>query len=213
MQSIAEMPFVAGNTALDFVNTAEERGHPAAGDALTTTADLRLWGQRYGLIARTATRHAGAEGELQKAREVRELLYALFLARVHDRPLPTGALPRLADLAADAYRAAALEASADGNLRWRWNRSELATIRHIALTSAIDLLHTEPVPRLKQCPGEHCGWFFLDTTKRGNRRWCSMSECGQEAKNIRRRKPTHGTATPQLDALHDPSPGTQAQPG
>jgi CGNR zinc finger len=38
-----------------------------------------------------------------------------------------------------------------------------------------------------QCPGERCGWLFLDTTKRGNPRWCSMSECGQEAKNLNRR--------------------------
>jgi predicted RNA-binding Zn ribbon-like protein len=192
MQSVAEMPFIAGNAALDFVNTAEERGHPAADDALTTAADLRLWGQRYGLIARSATPDDRAEGELANAREARELLYALLFARVHHRPLPKAALARLADLAADAYRAATLEASADGNLRWRWNRSELATIRHVAVTSAIDLLHAEPSPRLKQCPGEQCGWFFLDATKRGNRRWCSMSECGQDAKNLRRRKPRRG---------------------
>jgi predicted RNA-binding Zn ribbon-like protein len=200
MQTIAEMPFVAGNTALDFVNTAEERGHPAAGDALTTIADLRLWGERYGLIARSSTPDDG-EREFEKAREARELLYGLFLARVHDRPLSRAALARLANLAVDAYRAATLEAGAEGNLHWHWDRSELATIRHIAVTSAVDLLHPEPVARLKQCPGEHCGWFFLDTTKRGNRRWCSMSECGQEAKNIRRRKPTHGTATPSRALL------------
>ena len=40
---------------------------------------------------------------------------------------------------------------------------------------------------IRQCPGDHCGWFFLDSTKRGNRRWCSMSECGQEAKTAQRR--------------------------
>jgi predicted RNA-binding Zn ribbon-like protein len=187
MESIAELPFVAGHPALDFVNTAEERGHPAAGDALTSAADLRLWGLRYGLLARSAP--TGDEAELENAREARELLYALFHARVRHRPAPKAALGRLAELAADAYRAATLEASAGGELRWRWSRSEPATVRHVAVTSAIDLLHAEPSPRLKQCPGDHCGWFFLDTTKRGNRRWCSMGECGQEAKNLRRRRP------------------------
>ncbi len=183
------MPFIAGNAALDFVNTAEERGHPDAGDALTTAADLRLWGQRYGLIARSAKLDESAAAELGKARQARELLYALFLARVHGRSLPTGALADLAELAADAYRAGSLEASRGGSLHWRWDPSDLATIRRVAVTNAIDLLHTEASPRLKQCPGEHCGWFFLDTTKRGNRRWCSMSECGQDAKNRKRRKP------------------------
>jgi predicted RNA-binding Zn ribbon-like protein len=188
MESISEVPFIAGHPALDFVNTAEERGHPDAGDALRTAADLRLWGQRYGLLARSGTSDERTEVELKKARQARELLYALFFARAHRRPLPTDVLARLTALAAEACRAGSLEASPDGSLQWRWDRSELATIRHIAVTSAIDLLQTEPSPRLKQCPGEHCGWFFLDTTKRGNRRWCSMGECGQEAKNLKRRK-------------------------
>ena len=194
MQSIQEMPFVAGHAALDFVNTAEERGHPEAGDALRTPADLRLWGVRYGLLGRTGTRDQDAEAEFAKARDARELLYALFFARVHHRPAPKGALERLAELAADAYRAATLEVGPGGSLRWGWSRSELATVRHVAVTSAVDLLHAETSPRLKQCPGEHCGWFFLDTTKRGNRRWCQMGECGQEAKTARRRARRASTA-------------------
>ncbi len=187
VQSIAEMPFVAGNAALDFVNTAEERGHPDAGDALVTAADLRLWGVRYDLIARAATRSQNPQAEFEKAREARELLYTLFLARVRHRNPPTDALARLSDLGAEAYGAATLELAGEGTLRWGWSRSELATIRHVAVVSAIDLLQAPASPRLKQCPGDHCGWFFLDTTKRGNRRWCSMSECGQDAKNLSRR--------------------------
>jgi predicted RNA-binding Zn ribbon-like protein len=188
VQSIAELPFIAGHAGLDFVNTAEERGHPDAGDALATAGDLRLWGQRYGLIARSATLDQDAKAEFRRARQARELLYVLFFARVHHRHVPPIALSRLAELAVDAYRAASLKASGDGSVGWHWNRTELSTIRHVAVTRAIVLLHTEPSPRLKQCPGEHCGWFFLDTTKRGNRRWCSMTECGQEAKNLKRRK-------------------------
>jgi predicted RNA-binding Zn ribbon-like protein len=55
------------------------------------------------------------------------------------------------------------------------------------VTAAARLLAADPPPRLKQCPGDHCGWFFIDATKRGNRRWCSMSGCGQDAKSARRR--------------------------
>jgi len=181
------MPFVAGNPALDFVNTAEERGHPDAGDALIAVSDLCSWGQRYGLIT-----HAAAEdqttAEFKQAVEARDLLYALFYAHTHHRPPARPDLTRLAQLAACAYAEATVEPTSDGTIRWRWNPSRLATIRHVAVTSAIDLLATGPTARVKQCPGDHCGWFFLDTTKRGNRRWCSMSECGQEAKNRGRRK-------------------------
>jgi predicted RNA-binding Zn ribbon-like protein len=181
------MPFIAGQVALDFVNTAEERGHPEAGDALRTPADLSLWGRRYGLLSSNAHGGEQARGELRRALDARELLYSLFFDRVHDRPASRADLERLATLASTAYRAASLECSADGQLRWRWSRSELATVRHVAVTAAVELLGDEPPGRLKQCPGEQCGWFFLDTTKRGNRRWCVMSECGQDAKSARRR--------------------------
>jgi predicted RNA-binding Zn ribbon-like protein len=181
------MPFVAGDAALDFVNTAEERGHPQAGDALALPADLRLWGQRYGLLAESAGQGGQDQAELRRARQARELLYAILFARVHDRPVPQPELDRLAQLTAAAYRAASLRPGGDGSLHWHWDPADLATVRHVAVASAVDLLKAGISPRLKQCPGEHCGWFFLDITKRGNRRWCRMSECGQEAKDAHRR--------------------------
>jgi predicted RNA-binding Zn ribbon-like protein len=196
VQSIHEMPFVAGHTALDFVNTAEERGHPAAGDALLTPADLRVWGQRYGLIARSLKPDDQAHAELERARAARELLYTLFSARAHQQPPRKRDLARLAELAVEAYGVASLRVDADGGVRWRWSPSKLAAIRHLVVASAVELLHTEPSSRLKQCPGDHCGWFFLDTTKRGNRRWCQMRECGQEAKDERRRQHRHAGRRP-----------------
>ena len=187
VESIAEIPFIAGDVALDFVNTAEERGHPEAGDALSTPADLRTWGERYGLVSRSAPVDRDGQAELHRALEARELLYAIFRARAGGRSATDAQLAALAELGASAYRAANLELDDDGAVGWRWSQDDLATIRHVAVASAIDLLKAEPSSRLKQCPGEQCGWFFLDTTKRGNRRWCSMSDCGQEAKDQRRR--------------------------
>jgi predicted RNA-binding Zn ribbon-like protein len=187
VKPIAEIPFVAGEVALDFVNTAEDRGHPEAGDALKTGADLRLWGQRYGLVNKSARTPGDLGAELERAREARELLYGLFSARAHGQPVRRGDLVRLRELATEAYDAASLRATPDGRVGWHWNPSDVATIRHVAVTNGLHLLE-EPSPRLKQCPGDRCGWFFLDRTKRGNRRWCQMSECGQEAKTERRRQ-------------------------
>jgi predicted RNA-binding Zn ribbon-like protein len=188
MQSLEELPFVAGHIALDFVNTAEERGHPDAGDVLRTPDDLRRWGQRYGVIGPVLKLDTDAEAEFDLALEVRETLYELFFARAHQQPVRKGDIARLTKPAIGAYEAATLQVENDGAVRWRWSRSKLATIRHVVVTSAIALVETPPSPRLKQCPGDRCGWFFLDTTKRGNRRWCVMSECGQEAKDERRRQ-------------------------
>jgi predicted RNA-binding Zn ribbon-like protein len=188
VQSLEELPFVAGHIALDFVNTAEERGHPDAGDVLRTPADLRRWGERYGVISPALKLDARANSELELALEARETLYRLFFARAHQQPPRKSDVSRLTRHASNAYAAATLRTDDDGGVRWRWSRSNLATIRHVVVTSAIELLQTPPSPRLKQCPGDQCGWFFLDTTKRGNRRWCQMSECGQDAKDERRRQ-------------------------
>jgi predicted RNA-binding Zn ribbon-like protein len=197
VQSAAEIPFVAGHVALDFVNTAEERGHPDAGDVLRTADDLRLWGQRRGVLAGGTSAAVGAGGaaaggaevaELAAALEARELLYKLFLDLVHGRRASDADRSRLSRLASAAYQAASLDQEADGRLGWSWDPARLATVRHVAVTAAVELLSQSPTARLRQCPGDHCGWFFLDTTKRGNRRWCSMGECGQQAKTLRRRE-------------------------
>jgi predicted RNA-binding Zn ribbon-like protein len=187
VQSVSDMPFVAGDAALDFVNTAEERGHPLASDALITAADLLLWGQRYGLLAPSACLGPDAGDELGRARRARDLLYDIFAARAHGRPAAGAQLAELGELARAAYQAGRLQPAGDGSVGWRWDPADLATVRHVAVTSGVELLRAGPSPRLKQCPGDHCGWIFLDTTKRGNRRWCVMSECGQDAKDERRR--------------------------
>ena len=186
MQPLSELPFIAGDTALDFVNTAELRGDPTAGDVLRTPADLVQWGQRYGVLGDGAS--AADDAELRAALDTRELLYRLFAARVEDEPPADDDLARLATAVADAHAVGRLVSGDDGRLRWEWDRTRPATIRNTAAVAATELLAGDRAGRLKQCPGEHCGWLFLDTTKRGNRRWCSMRECGQEAKTARRRR-------------------------
>lgn len=197
METVTDLPLVGGDLALDFVNTAEGRGGPMAGDALGTGADLCAWGRRVGVIGRRVSGQrasADDEAELVRAIAARELLYELFAARVQDRPVHPELLSAFSELAAEAYAAGSLKTAAAGGLQWSWDPSRVSSVRHASVVSAAALLGTAPPPRLKQCPGDHCGWFFLDTTKRGNRRWCSMSTCGQEAKNLRRRKPADKAA-------------------
>jgi predicted RNA-binding Zn ribbon-like protein len=189
--SVAKLPFIAGDVALDFVNTAEERGHPSAGDALHTIDDLRLWGQRRGVLTSGAGGGSNGDeqaGELPDALAARELLYQLFLDRIHGRRSSDSDLTSLSSLASMAYQAARMDQEPNGRLTRVWDPTRLATVRHVAVTAAVELLGQDPTTRLKQCPGDHCGWFFLDGTKRGNRRWCSMSDCGQEAKAASRRE-------------------------
>jgi len=42
---------------------------------------------------------------------------------------------------------------------------------------------TAPAPaRVRACTGPHRGAWFLDNSRPGNRRWCSMETCGNQAK-------------------------------
>jgi predicted RNA-binding Zn ribbon-like protein len=47
-----------------------------------------------------------------------------------------------------------------------------------AAADAIDLLGGDRLGRLRQCQGGRCYLVFLDTSRPGNRRWCSMQHCG-----------------------------------
>jgi predicted RNA-binding Zn ribbon-like protein len=46
----------------------------------------------------------------------------------------------------------------------------------------LDLLATTPPGRIRHCAGTGCVLWFLDTSRNGGRRWCSMAGCGNRAK-------------------------------
>jgi predicted RNA-binding Zn ribbon-like protein len=48
--------------------------------------------------------------------------------------------------------------------------------------AAFELLTGPQAARIRRCAGVRCDWLFVDTSKRGNRRWCDMSVCGNQAK-------------------------------
>jgi predicted RNA-binding Zn ribbon-like protein len=49
----------------------------------------------------------------------------------------------------------------------------------LAAREAIDLVGST---RLRQCAGDNCALLFLDTSRPGKRRWCSMERCGNRNK-------------------------------
>ena len=49
-----------------------------------------------------------------------------------------------------------------------------------AAQAAGGLLTSDDRRRVRRCPGDNCGWLFLDQS--GRRKWCSMQSCGNRAK-------------------------------
>jgi predicted RNA-binding Zn ribbon-like protein len=161
-------------------------------ELLRTYADLVEWSIHVGThtpddahALHTAARQTPTEAEqvLGRARELREALYRLFTAVASDAP------PSSSDLALlNAALAAALPhrcLTVDGTaVTWRWEELS-ATLESPLWPVALSAAHLLTAPersRIGLCAAERCGWLFLDTSKSGRRRWCSMESCGNRAK-------------------------------
>jgi predicted RNA-binding Zn ribbon-like protein len=182
---VGELELNGGNVVLDFVNTVEDRLEERPEDLLRTPADLAEWAAMSGVLAGGPP--ALRSSELARALDLRERLTALLDAKLDGRALDPGDLAALAAAEARAHAAGSLEQAEDGLLRWRWDPESLASVRHRIAAAASELLSSPDADRIGRCAGQGCGWFFLDATKRGNRRWCSMKDCGQAAKSANRR--------------------------
>ncbi|GLZ80527.1 hypothetical protein Afil01_53340 [Actinorhabdospora filicis] len=51
-----------------------------------------------------------------------------------------------------------------------------------AARDAVGIIGTDLRERVRQCQGSRCLLTFLDTSRPGNRRWCSMQRCGNRHK-------------------------------
>ena len=83
---------------------------------------------------------------------------------------------------------------------WEIERSApvLETLLAPVLWSAGDLLAGRRLDRVRRCANDQCLWLFLDDSKSGNRRWCSMSACGNRAKAHRHYAKRRGQRAAEL---------------
>jgi len=123
------------------------------------------------------------EGNLVQARSLREALYRLALSRAEGAALP-GADRDLLNAYA-ALPAAPLQLDANGRARLSGDvRGLLAELAR----EGVSLLGGDFSDRIRQCEGPPCAVLFVDTSRKGDRRWCSMSACGNKAKVAEWRK-------------------------
>jgi predicted RNA-binding Zn ribbon-like protein len=187
---------VAGNVSLDFVNTLN--GHERLGghEYLHDFRDLVLWSRHAGVlpsdqldpVLRLSSAHpAAATREFRRAIRLRESLFRLFTAAARGRSLGARDLQDLNTAWLEAQRHSRLLHRGNGvALRWDDDPS-LRSIPRSLIGSAVALLTSPDLQRIRMCSGDRCDWLFLDTSRNHLRRWCSMDECGNRAKMRRRR--------------------------
>jgi hypothetical protein len=67
--------------------------------------------------------------------------------------------------------------------------------------------HPDDVARVGRCANEDCGWLFVDRSRRHNRRWCEMRECGSRARpgaTMRGSAPVEGSPSRSSRPLRHP---------
>jgi predicted RNA-binding Zn ribbon-like protein len=70
----------------------------------------------------------------------------------------------------------------------------------LAAESYLDLLATRR-DRIRQCQHPQCVLWYLDTSRSGTRRWCSMAVCGNRTK-VQRHHHGHSPTTDRADPAH-----------
>lgn len=166
--------FRGGSLPLDFASTLSGRLKEQQHEALATPGDLARWLVAAGLAKR---RPPVTDEDLEAAIELREALYRLALARVRGVDYPPrdlASLNRWASLPAPAPR---LERGGVS-----WTQDDVRALLAALARTAVELLGGELGDRIRQCGGDRCATLFVDTSRSGHRKWCSMAACGNKAK-------------------------------
>jgi predicted RNA-binding Zn ribbon-like protein len=174
-----------GKLCLDFVNTVDHRPTERAKELLATYADLAAWSRQSGILSPREERALAARARrapeeasrvLERARSLREELFATFSRR---KP---AALEELRRILPWVYRRPVLRSGPDYQLVWEDDPKALDCMLGPIARSAVELLTSTELDRVRVCGAENCDWLFLDESRSRSRQWCDMSVCGNRAK-------------------------------
>jgi predicted RNA-binding Zn ribbon-like protein len=171
-----EFPFSGGRVSLDLTGTVGQRSGPSY-ERLRSPADLSRWLMEAGLV--TAVVRVD-EGQLELVRDLREVIYGALVETMAGRPPAAEDVRQLNAAALWPPRAPQLDAPS-GALRWTARRPLQAALSTVA-REAIELLTSADMRRVKECAAADCSLLFLDSSRSGRRRWCSMARCGNREK-------------------------------
>lgn len=176
--------FVAGRPSVDFTGTLGKRWRDPAVERIPTPADLGRWFAESGLTLAPVAVPAAA---LRHAYQLREALYRLMRGPVFgDRPIRED-LELVNRWAARMPPAFALSAGPAG-LTAQLVEPTAAELYSLLARDGVELLGGPLGDRLRECSSETCTLLYLDTSRAGSRRWCSMESCGSRDKMARYRR-------------------------
>jgi len=176
---------------LDFANTLSYRGGNAQ-ESLHDFAELVRWCAANGLLTgdgcaralRWSDQHPEqAAAIFADAIAIREASYRIFFA-IAARRTPESRAVAVVNRGLDAAPVRRVLVRGATGFGWQVDRDEFSAPALLApvLWALGDLMVSPETIRLRHCANDKCLWLFLDDSKNGSRRWCSMQACGNRAK-------------------------------
>jgi len=193
--SAVDQPFkwIGGRLCLDFNNTVDwhllEAG---AGEKLLSYRRLVDWGEEAGLLDSAAgnglveaarREPGGGERALERALAVRNTIHGIFMRIALVEPPASDCIAELNALLAESP-AQVRPGSGESRFEWAWPGEDTDPTHMLwpVVWSAGRLLTSPDVDLVKTCANEDCGWLFVDSSRKHNRKWCEMGVCGNRAK-------------------------------
>jgi predicted RNA-binding Zn ribbon-like protein len=190
---------VGGRLSLEFVNTTSGMRGERPEERITEYADLTWWAEQVGLVDRRRMQELLAEAEAhprraEQAREeavaAREALHDVILAALLRIEPPAAQLEVVNRWVAAAMQRRRLRPAKAGGFEAAFDDDGdlLAFLRPVAADAANLLERELPLGLVRRCDESEqgrCGWLFVDETRNHSRRFCSMKDCGNRAKQRR----------------------------
>lgn len=191
-----QFELTGGRLAVDFVNTQGGMRGVAPKEHLHAYADLIAFARQSGaidaararrLLAEARRRPGEAEAVVREAVELREALYRVFLQRSRGTAPASADTELVSRAVGRAFAHRRLERRDAGyTLGWDPATDALEAPLWPVIASAAEILTSDDaLARLRVCglyDSDECSWLFVDETRSGTRRWCSMQDCGNRAK-------------------------------
>ncbi|MFI6642758.1 CGNR zinc finger domain-containing protein [Streptomyces sp. NPDC050504] len=146
-------------------------------EILHAPGDLADWAARSRLSPTPAL--DVAEADVTDARALRDALLRVVLAHTRGEPLPPDDLATLNTAAARPALAPAITPT--GERGWAGRPSGAQLLATVA-RDAVELLTGPFAHRVRTCAADDCLLVYVDTSRPGRRRWCSMEHCGNRSK-------------------------------
>ncbi|HZR76956.1 CGNR zinc finger domain-containing protein [Bradyrhizobium sp.] len=163
--------FRGGCNAIDLPATLQARLSGSPRELLNSPDDLARWLVSAGLAGKPPKT---TPKDLATVRALREAIYVLAGGR---RGAEADAARKTLNRVASGAAAVPL-LQADGSMCLEGTASALI----VTLAREAVQLFSDAVDLIRQCQSPTCTIYFVDTSRRGDRRWCSMLACGNKAK-------------------------------